>query len=172
MPMTPIEFNAPWGSALKTTSIFGTAILVILIAIGIDQVDTGRTWGVFLVALPAIVLLLSIACVVRGYSLTEREILVNRLGWSTHLSLSNLQSVEGKADVTKSALRLFGNAGVFSFTGFYWNRELRLFRAFVTDPSRAVVLRYPKIAVVITPHDPQQFIMRARTYLKTLNLPL
>ena len=59
----------------------------------------------------------------------------------------------------------------FSFSGEFWNRRLGRFRALATDPQRAVVLRYSRRTVVITPHDPQQFIMRARTVLKTSQFP-
>jgi hypothetical protein len=67
----------------------------------------------------------------------------------------------------RGSLRLLGNGGLFSFSGEFWNRRLGRYRALATDPSRAVVLRYPGRTIVITPHDPQQFIMRARTLLST-----
>ena len=77
-------------------------------------------------------------------------------------------SVEGNVDAMSGSLRLLGNGGLFSLTGFFWNRQLKLYRVYATDPSRAVILRYPKRIVVITPHDPQHFIMRAGTLIKTL----
>lgn len=43
--------------------------------------------------------------------------------------------------------------------------------ALATDPSRAVVLRYADRTVVISPHDPQQFIMRAGTFIKIAGFP-
>jgi hypothetical protein len=33
------------------------------------------------------------------------------------------------------------------------------------------VLRYPERTIVITPHDPQQFIMRAGTFIKIAGFP-
>lgn len=104
--------------------------------------------------------------------LTQDAILVKRLGWQTRLALEGLQSVTGDAEAMKGALRLMGNGGLFSFSGEFWNRKLGRFRALATDPSRAIVLRYPKRTVVITPHDPQQFIMRARTLIKTRDFPV
>jgi hypothetical protein len=71
----------------------------------------------------------------------------------------------------RGSIRVLANGGVFSFTGRFWNRKLGWYRAFATDPSRAVVLRYPKRTIVITPHDPQHFIMRARTLLKVAEFP-
>lgn len=104
---------------------------------------------------------------IRGYVLTEREITVQRGMWNTRLPLAGLRSVAGDVEAMRGSLRLFGNGGLFSYTGEFWNSRLKRYRALATDPDRAVVLRYPKRTIVITPHDPQQFIMRARTLIKT-----
>jgi hypothetical protein len=61
---------------------------------------------------------------------------------------------------------------LFSYTGFHWRKKLGFYRVYATDPDRAVVLRYPKRTIVITPHDPQAFIIRVRTLLKTADFPL
>jgi len=70
-------------------------------------------------------------------------------------------------DSFKGSLRLFGNGGIFSFTGLFWKRGLGLYRAFATDPGRAVILKFRKRTVVITPADPLRFIVRVRTHLAT-----
>jgi hypothetical protein len=108
---------------------------------------------------------------VRGYVLTEDAIIVRRGGWNTRLPLAGLGSVRGDAEAMQRSIRMFGNDGFFSYTGGFWNRKLRRYRALATDPSRAVILRYPKRTIVITPHDPQQFIMRAGTLIKTAGFP-
>jgi hypothetical protein len=64
------------------------------------------------------------------------------------------------------SLRLFGNGGLLSYSGYFWNRKTGRYRAFATDPSRAVVLSYRKRKIIITPDDPQRFIVRLRTQLK------
>jgi hypothetical protein len=70
---------------------------------------------------------------------------------------------------------LLANPGVLSLTGTFWNSQLKLYRAyayaFATDPSRAVILRYPNRTIAITPHDPQHFVIRARTPMKTASYP-
>jgi hypothetical protein len=104
---------------------------------------------------------------VRGYTLTETEIHVKRLGRTTRLALRALTAVDGKADAMDGSVCLLANPGLFSVTGYFWNRRLKFYRAYVTDPSRAVILRFTNRVLVITPHDPQHFIMRARTLMKT-----
>lgn len=164
---TSIEFRAPWSKSLRTLTVFSLTILTLVLAL------------VLLVPLPEpgfirplmVVVTLSVALgalpfMVRGYVLTPDAVIVRRLGWTTRLPLQGIKSVAGDADAMRGAWRLFGNGGLYSFTGEFWSRRLGRFRALATDPDRAVVLRYPARTIVITPHDPQHFIMRARTLLK------
>ena len=95
---------------------------------------------------------------IRGYSLTSDTILIHRLFWSTRLPLAGIQSADFQPDAMRGAWRTCGNGGFFSFTGFYRNRLLGAFRAFVTDPRRAVVLRYSQRTVVLSPSDPEIFV--------------
>lgn len=170
--MTQIEFRAPWGKPLRIASALSVGMLLALAVAGF--VTIGRTHvaaSIALIAVPIIGLLVALPFMVRGYVLNEREVVVRRLGWNTVLSLDGVQSIGGDAQAMRGSIRLFGNGGLLSFTGEFWNRKLGRFRALATDPDRAVVLRYPKRTIVITPHDPQQFIVRARTFLKTSGFP-
>ncbi len=166
--MSPIEFKAPWSRSLKIATV-ATSVLLGLIAIFGVFVLTDReiVAKAAIIGLPILILLGALPFVVLGYSLTQDEIQIKRLGWRTSLPLATLNAVEGKADAMRKSIRIFGNGGMFAYTGLFWNRQLKFYRAFATDPSRAVILRYPKRTMVITPHDPQQFIMRARTLIKT-----
>lgn len=166
--MQQIDFKAPWSRSLRIATIVSTFVLVAISISGFLAAKSIRLdLTIALVCIPVAVLLSSLRCMVLGYRLTEHEIQVRRLGWITTLPLATLRSVEGNADAMQGSLRLFGNGGLFSYTGLFWNRKLRLYRVFATDPARSVVLRYPKRTIVITPHDPQQFIVRARALLKT-----
>jgi hypothetical protein len=169
--MQPIEFGAPWGKVLKTATMLTVGLLVIVTG-GILVVSDEGALRMLVVGLFAVILIAALFCSVRGYVLTQDAILVKRLGWHTRLDLDGLQSVAGDAQAMQWAVRVFGNGGLFSFSGEFWNRKLGRFRALATDPSRAVVLRYARRTIVITPHDPQQFIMRARTLLKTRDFPM
>jgi hypothetical protein len=104
---------------------------------------------------------------VRGYSLTENHIEVHRLGWSSVLPLAGLAAVTGEPEGMRGSVRLFGNGGLFGISGWFWNRRIGRFRAYATDPSRMVLLRYRDgRQVAVTPHDVQHFIVRVRTLAK------
>jgi len=95
--------------------------------------------------------------------LTESQLEVRRLGWSTILPLEGLAAVSGEPQGLQGSLRLFGNGGLFGISGWFWNRRIGRFRAYATDPQRAVLLRYRDgRKVLVTPHDVQHFIVRVR----------
>ncbi len=167
--MQPIEFSAPWSRALKIgTYVIGLFLIAVTIFGWLLDVDTSIRLTLLIV--PIVVLVVSLLYGVRGYTLTETAIEIRRVGWSTRLPLDDLQAVEGKADAMLRAHRVLTN-GLFAFVGFYYSGEFGLVFAYATDLSRAVVLRYPRKKIVLTPHDPQQFIIRVRTLLKTSSYP-
>jgi len=116
-----------------------------------------------LVSVPLAVLFTALLFTVRGYVVTDGQIAVRRLGWSTILPLAGLAAVTGEPGGMRGSLRLFGNGGLFAISGWFWNRSIGRYRAYATDPERAVLLRYRDgTKVVLTPHDVQQFIVRVR----------
>ena len=171
--MTTLQFRAPWSGTLQTISIVTAGILVLAAVVATILVTTGlaRSRASVMIALPPLLLAAALLYRVRGYTLTDDAILVRRLVGDFRLPLAGLLSVSGDVDAMRGSVRLLGNWGLFSITGRHWNRKLGSYRAFATDPSRAVVLRYAKQTVVITPHDPQHFIMRARTLIKAADFP-
>lgn len=166
--MQPIEFAAPWGRQLKRASVFSVAVLSVVFCAGLVSLRAEGSWlaSTVLLMLPPAVLAGALPFMVRGYVLLDDALVVERLGWRTRLPLAGLASVGGDVEAMRGSIRLLGNGGLFSFTGEFWNRRLGRYRALATDPERAVVLRYPTRTIVVTPHDPQHFIMRARTLMK------
>ncbi len=96
--------------------------------------------------------------VIRGYAVTADSILVKRLLWSTRLPRAGLKSASFSPEALAGSLRTCGNGGFYSFTGWYQNRELGPYRAFMTDRDRAVVLRWEGRTVVVSPGDPEGFV--------------
>jgi hypothetical protein len=162
-----LEFGAPWSRALKTTSLVSTCLLALIALGGALWAPSRAVWPAraLMIALPLGGFAAGLLSIVRGYGLSARVLEVRRPLWSRSFALAELQSVNGDPEVFKGALRLFGNGGLFAFTGYFWKRRLGLYRAFATDPERAVVLKFTRRTIVITPDDPLRFIVRARTHL-------
>ncbi|MCL1921533.1 MAG: PH domain-containing protein [Kiritimatiellaeota bacterium] len=152
-------YKAPWGKALKVTSVAVSLLSAVVMATVCLLVPPGWAKGVSVM----LVLLTIVPCAlftVRGYTLTANELLIQRLLWETRIPLQGLRSAEVVPEVmTKGVvIRTCGNGGLFSFTGLYWSKPLGHFRAFVTDLSNPVVLRFDRRTVVISPSAPEAFV--------------
>jgi len=109
------------------------------------------------VALLATVLITALYTI-RGYTVTPEAILVHRLLWATRLPRERLVSAVSEPGAMKGSLRLCGNGGMFSFSGWFWNKRLGRYRAYVTDLNRTVVLRWEGRMAVVSPGDPEGFV--------------
>ncbi len=152
-------YTAPWSTALKVVSV-----IVTLICLGVTLTlicVPGSTPLGPLALLRYLPIALVVGCAlftVRGYTIAPDAILVHRLFWATRLSRASLRSAHFEPQSMCKSIRTCGNGGFYSFTGWYWNKTLGSYRAFVTDPRRAVVLRYERRRVVISPDDPERFV--------------
>lgn len=153
------RFRAPWPGLLIGISVAGTLALVLASAIGLAVLPP-RPVGprVALAALPAAVVLGCLVFMVRGYVVTDRELIIQRLGWANRWPLARLESVAVDPQAMRYSLRLWGNGGLFAFCGWFRNKKLGLYRAFATDPKRSVVLRFGSQTIVVTPEDPAAFV--------------
>jgi Bacterial PH domain len=169
--VTTIEFRAPWSNSLVVMTCATVALAAVVIGVAIFASLVPPLVAATLLIAAALLIGVGLAGRVRGYTLTEDAVTVRRGMWNTRLPLAGLRSVTGDIEAMRGASRLLIVDGVFSFTGRYWSVKLGWFRALATDPSRAVVLRYANRTIVISPHDPQQFIMRAGTFIRIAGFP-
>lgn len=160
--MNSLTFNAPWGKPLRWMSVF-SVVLLAGIGITIWVADKSKTsWFAFLL-IPGL-LLGTALFVIREYTIEPTELLIRRLFWTTHLSLAGLKSATFQPEAMRGSLRLLGNGGMFSFTGWYRNRALGTYRAFVTDLKQTVVLRFEKKVIVLSPENPERFVSEITTF--------
>jgi len=147
------HYQAPWGKTLIVVSSLATVLCLVIAWIQLNHSGMSRLIGLLLVA----VVIASAFFTVRGYTVTPDAILVHRLFWATRLPRAGLQSAVFEPDAMRGSIRTFGNGGFFSFTGFYRNKTLGAYRAYVTDRHLTVVLRYAERTVVISPSSPEAF---------------
>jgi hypothetical protein len=157
---------APWPTALKLVSTFGTVALLATAygAYRAAPLAAGftRNFGIGVALIPLAVLAGAAIFVVRGYTVIEGELYIERLLSVTRVELTGLRRAWSEPLACKGSFRLFGNGGLFAFTGWFYNKKLGNFRLFATDISRTVVLQLPKRVVVVSPADPQAFIAALR----------
>ena len=153
---TDKTFSAPWGLPLKVMTALGMAIFIgipvtVLLGTGIGQFK----WPILL---PPTILIAGAFFMIRSYELRLGELKIKRLGWSTRLDLTDLQSIELDPTAMSGSIRTCGNGGLFCFAGWFRNKKLGSYRVFATDLKKCVVIKFPKGTVVVTPGDPDAFV--------------
>jgi hypothetical protein len=154
------HYEARWSTSLIVISVLTTVVCLGVTAGAWLNVAGKHPPGVLgcVVLLPLVILFGTALFTIRGYSISTDTILVHRLLWSTVLPRAGLESAQVEPDAMQGSLRTFGNGGAFSFTGFFYNKRLGSYRAYVTDSRRPVVLRYAKRRVVLSPATPEDFV--------------
>ncbi|WP_372807439.1 PH domain-containing protein [Pontiella sp.] len=143
------EFKAPWGRLLA--GISSAAVFVLLFVAWKGHAEGELVW---LLPLGAF---LAVPFIVRGYAVENGRLLIRRVGWVKTFPLDELESVEIDPQAMHGSIRLFGNGGLFSFTGLYRNKRLGNYRSFVNDWKRSVVVRFANRTIVVSPDDPVAF---------------
>jgi hypothetical protein len=163
------DFSAArWPTSLKITSLLGSALLLGVGYAAFSAIPRGtrvpfaEIFGTLIPIVPPAIALIAALFMVSGYELDGRCLRVRRLLWATPVSLVGIRKAYHDPKAMKRSLRFFGNGGLLSITGIYQNKRLGRYRAFVTDPTHAVVLVLPSRVVVISPSDPLAFIQQLR----------
>ena len=145
-------------------SLIVSTVLASVLCIAVSMYILSDAEGVerWLFVLPLLVVVGAALFTVRGYALTPEFLRVYRLLWSTRVPLAGLQSAEYDPHAVYKAARSFGNGGLFSISGYFRSKTIGKYRAFISHPSLAVVLRFPDHIVVVSPGIPADFIKQLR----------
>lgn len=157
----PRRFGAPLARSAWVIGVLTTALLLGM-AVGlpflVPPTERGAAWLWLPAAVCGLIPLVTAFFVVRGYDVRRGEILVQRLVWRTRIPLPGLRSAVIDPDAMKRAIKTMGNGGFFCWTGWFRNKRLGAFRAFVTDPARSVVLDFGDRRLVVSPDRPEAFV--------------
>lgn len=117
---------------------FGVALFVALVC-----------WGIIAATLPAYI---------KGYQIQSGYVNVLGLFGSESFPIDEITDAYLDPKSMDGSVRTLANGGIFSFYGQFSNERLGQYFAYVTDPSRSVVLRFADKTVVISPDRPQEFL--------------
>ena len=153
------QFRAEWDKTVKVITfgvialIVGLSVFFLLLALA--ESEAGLSLAI---VLPPLVLIVSTLFMIRGYVVTESQLIIPRLLWSNKFELSDLTEVTVEPHAMAKSIRMMGSGGFFGFFGRFRNQELGNYQAFVTDRSRSVVLKFGSKTIVVSPHDPHDFV--------------
>jgi hypothetical protein len=167
---------APWSKLLWGATIFSTAILLGVgylawrVVPHVPSKPAAELVGALVAWTSPLVAVIALLFVVRGFAIEGKDLVVQRLLWSTVLPLEGLRSVGADPEILRGSLRVAGNGGLFSITGVFWNRRLGRYRAFITDPKKVVVLVTPSKTIALSPDDPKTFVDRVHALFPAARL--
>lgn len=158
---------APWCMSLVVMSIVGMLLLFVVTYFARGSVPPGSLGGVprmLVTLLPFIIGSGAALFVVSAYHLDAHGLRIQRLLWQTSIPLDGLERVWQDRDAMKGSIKVFGNGGLFAYSGVFQNAGLGRYRAFVTNPQYTVVLRRSRGAVVVTPANPEAFVRQVQAF--------
>lgn len=158
---------APWPKLLKGVSAFCAAVLLsagVVVWMAIPPHGFAHTLVSLAAWAPPAIGATALLFTVTGYEVDMGRLYVRRLLWATTIDLTGLKEVRHDPDALKGSVRIFGNGGLFAFTGLYENKKLGRYRLFATDSKCSVVLVTPGRTVVVTPADPDAFVLHMKSF--------
>jgi hypothetical protein len=157
MNCTKSFYRAPWGTGQRVVT---AVCCVVFLGSAISLLRSGlhSPWNLVLAGALTGAIPLAALCMVTGYEVTSNAVRICRPGWVSTIPLNGLRQAEANPRLLSGSLRLLGNGGFFSSTGWFWNRRLGRYRLYANDPRRAVALRFDQRVVVIAPEDPARLV--------------
>lgn len=158
--MSNKTYGAAWGRRIRVV----TLVVILLcggITVGIAVLvhRPEERWVVWLMAgLTLGIVGVSGLFAIRGFEIGRDGVRIRRVFWSNRIPFREIESAEVDPQACRGAWKTLGNDGLFAMHGWFRSRRLGSFRAFVTDPEDAVILRGPGGIVVVSPDNPRQFV--------------
>jgi len=148
--MTERAFSASYDSTAKVISAV-VCLLVIAVAWVVHMV--------FLAVLFPLLIGFTYAYSPRGYAISGGAIVVRRLIGDIRVPLADVREVRaGTPDDFTGCLRLWGNGGLFGYTGLFQTTKLGTCRWYVTNRSKAVIVATQSKTLVLSPDDVAGFM--------------
>jgi hypothetical protein len=148
------SFSAPYDS---TTKVISAVVLVLFLAIVV------ATHSVVAGCPPVLIFVAVYAWSPKGYAISERSVVVNRLIGNLRVPLDGIREVRAAtADDFRGCLRLFGNGGLFGYYGLFRTSKLGKSTWYVTNRGNAVVVIAGAKTALFSPDDVDGFITAIR----------
>ena len=153
------SFDAPWGRGVKITT-GGVFAMLLVMSIVMPLVIPGEQWWTVWAGPGIFALILGITSLfcVRGFAIRRGDLWIRRSFWETHVPLAGLNGAWADPEAMRRSIRSAGNGGLTAYTGWFRNKKLGSYRAYVTDPKRAVVLEIGEKKIVVSPDRPEAFL--------------
>jgi hypothetical protein len=163
------HFRARLGSFMRAYTVF---IFVALTGAALFSFLRGDNSAAFSLLAVLVGLLLIGLFSVRGYDVDRGQLIIERPAWKTYVDLSDLSEAEVVPRLVNSSISTWSTRGLFGFIGYGYASKIGSYRAYVTDSSKAVLLRFSSgKMLVVSPDSPTEFITVLMAGLKESSMP-
>jgi hypothetical protein len=153
--MRAAVFSAPYDRKAKII----TAVVCVSLVLGVCAelwLSPGLGW---IAGLSLLVIAIAFVYSPRGYTVTDRAVVVRRAIGSVRVPLEYVQALRAATgDDLKGSVRLWGSGGLFGYYGLFRTGKLGRSTWFVRDRSRAVVLVTATKTALFGPGDVAEFL--------------
>ncbi len=151
---------APMSALVRGATVLTYALMVVILGFGLFSGPRElAVWSLAMVVMPLGFMAFGPLFMIGGYTLEDARLRVHRLGWSSSIDLADLQNIHADPEAMKRSWRICGNGGLFCYAGYFRSGKLGNFRPFVTDPKCSVVLRTAQKIYIVSPEDPERFLV-------------
>jgi hypothetical protein len=161
-PMQKFAANMSSQVLIITVVVYAMLVIVggLLVVLAWKARDRGvASWGLGLGGLVTLGLaVLFTNFKIRDYEISDHKMIVHQGLSRKVFSLQDLVEARLEPQEFRGAIRRWGMGGVWGFSGYFSSQALGKFQAYVTDPQRAVLVRWTDRQVVVSPIEPQKFI--------------
>ncbi|MBX3746453.1 MAG: hypothetical protein KF833_14190 [Verrucomicrobiae bacterium] len=158
--MSERQYAAVWGRRIRVITVLVLLLcggVTVGIALLVNRPE--ERWVVWLVTALMLGIVGGTALFsIRGFEIGRDGVRIRRVLWTNRIPFEAIESAEVDPEACRGAWKTMGNDGLFAMHGWFRSRRLGSFRAFVTHPGDAVVLRGPKGIVVVSPENPRRFV--------------
>ena len=161
------RFRAPWSVYVWIITIAVLLVVVVVFCGVLKAICTGdlqnrhtQVWLFLVVIIPLLVLALVVLFAPIKYTITNSEIIVNRLGPNLYLHLKNVEEIR-QLDKNELgfAFRLFGSGGFLGVFGLFYTSRLGVFNAYITNGDTLVFIKYKNgKKFLLSPEKPEKFL--------------
>ncbi|MCU0351942.1 MAG: PH domain-containing protein [Flavobacterium sp.] len=155
-----MTYKATLDNLAKIVTIICTILFSIIIASMIWQCkgEIELTY-IAIIALLLFTYILSYSFSPKNYSITDENLIVNRLFSNKEIKLSSIQKVqELNNDELKWSLRTFGVGGLFGYFGKFWVSKLGSMIWYATKRNNAVLIETGSKKIIVTPDEQEKFV--------------
>ena len=154
LPLPRTVFSASYDLTTKITS---AVVLAVFLGIAF------ATQSVVVAALLALLLMGAFAWSPRGYTISEKSVVVHRLIGGARFPLEGIRQARiATAADFRDCIRTFGNGGLFGYYGRFHTAKLGTCTWYVTDRRHSVVVVTGARTAVFSPDDVDGFLSAVR----------